>query len=143
FSLILPATHIFLIGPVCIAQKANVLPKVTGYLGKDVTLSCKLIQGSTPTSVTQVQWAFQQREGTETKDTIIVFHHKFGMNISDSPLKERVNLDEYSLIIKNVEMRDKGSYTCSISTFPSGTFEGTTKLDVQGKNVKCFYIPSC
>ncbi|KAF3839294.1 hypothetical protein F7725_018011 [Dissostichus mawsoni] len=29
------------------------------------------------------------------------------------------------------EMRDAGSYTCTVTAFPSGVFEGTTKLVVQ------------
>uniref|UniRef100_A0A3B4H1P2 Immunoglobulin V-set domain-containing protein n=1 Tax=Pundamilia nyererei TaxID=303518 RepID=A0A3B4H1P2_9CICH len=71
-------------------------------------------------------------EGTgKKKVTLIVFNTMFGVNISESPLKERVAFDKHSLIIKALEMKDAGSYTCSISTFPSGTFEGTTKLVVQ------------
>uniref|UniRef100_A0A668TRH7 Ig-like domain-containing protein n=1 Tax=Oreochromis aureus TaxID=47969 RepID=A0A668TRH7_OREAU len=111
-------------------------PEVTGYLGHDVTLSCQLIQGPNHTSVTQVQWALQDEEGTgEKKVTLIVFNTVYGVNISESPLKERVVFDKHSLVIKALEMKDAGSYTCSISTFPSGAFEGTTKLVVEGKTV--------
>ncbi|KAL3980516.1 myelin associated glycoprotein [Sarotherodon galilaeus] len=118
--------------PVFVAQRVEVSPEVTGYLGHDVTLSCQLIQGPNHTNVTQVQWALQDEGGTgKKKVTLIVFNTMFGMNISESPLKERVAFDKHSLIIKALEMKDAGSYTCSISTFPSGTFEGTTKLVVE------------
>uniref|UniRef100_A0A3Q4HY90 Ig-like domain-containing protein n=1 Tax=Neolamprologus brichardi TaxID=32507 RepID=A0A3Q4HY90_NEOBR len=133
------------IGFLCVfmAQKAEVSPKVTGYLGDDVTLPCWLMQGPTHNNVTQVQWALRDEEGKgKKKVTLIVFNSAFGVNISKSPLKERVAFDKHSLIIKALEMKDAGSYTCSISTFPSGTFEGTTKLVVEGKVVNCFYTLS-
>lgn len=124
---------------VFVAQRVEVSPEVTGYIGNDVTLSCQLIQGPTYTNVTQVQWALQDEEGTgKKKITLIVFNTMFGVNISESPLKERVAFDKHSLIIKALEMKDAGSYICSISTFPSGTFEGTTKLVVRGKTVTAF-----
>lgn len=124
---------------VFVAQRVEVSPEVTGYIGNDVTLSCQLIQGPTYTNVTQVQWALQDEEGTgKKKVTLIVFNTMFGVNISESPLKERVAFDKHSLIIKALEMKDAGSYICSISTFPSGTFEGTTKLVVRGKTVTAF-----
>lgn len=122
---------------VFVAQRVEVSPEVTGYIGNYVTLSCQLIQGPTHTNVTQVQWALQDEEGTG-KVTLIVFNTMFGVNISESPLKERVAFDKHSLIIKALEMKDAGSYICSISTFPSGTFEGTTKLVVRGKTVTAF-----
>uniref|UniRef100_A0A668TVG9 Ig-like domain-containing protein n=1 Tax=Oreochromis aureus TaxID=47969 RepID=A0A668TVG9_OREAU len=121
---------------VFVAQRVEVSPEVTGYVGDDVTLHCQLIQGPTHTNITQVQWALQDEEGTgKKKVTLIVFNTMFGVNISESPLKERVAFDKHSLVIKALEMKDAGSYTCIISTFPSGAFEGTTKLVVQGKNL--------
>ncbi|GLD65309.1 carcinoembryonic antigen-related cell adhesion molecule 5-like protein, partial [Lates japonicus] len=83
--------------PVLEAQRANVKPEVTGYLGHDVTLSCLFIQGPENGSVTQ----------------------------------GRVEIKEQSLIIKDVKMTDAGSYTCTFTTFPSGSFEGRTKLVVK------------
>ncbi|CAI5663695.1 unnamed protein product [Oreochromis niloticus] len=118
--------------PVFVAQRVEVSPEVTGYIGDDVTLHCQLIQGPNHTNVTQVQWALQDEEGTgKKKVTLIVFNSMFGVNISESPLKERVAFDKHSLVIKALEMKDAGSYTCIISTFPSGAFEGTTKLVVE------------
>nr|XP_040022637.1 nectin-2-like [Gasterosteus aculeatus aculeatus] len=110
------------------AQKVKVLPSVTGYLGHDVTLPCQFILGPSDTK-DQLQWELQPAEGK--KINIVVSHHKFGVNVSDSFLKGRVEIKEESLIIHKVEMRDEGSYTCSITAFPSGSLKGTTQLHVQ------------
>lgn len=76
------------------------------------------------------------------KINIVVSHHKFGVNVSDSFLKGRVEIKEESLIIHKVEMRDEGSYTCSITAFPSGSLKGTTQLHVQGERIKISITPS-
>ncbi|XP_076593623.1 uncharacterized protein LOC143324783 isoform X2 [Chaetodon auriga] len=125
---LLKLMHITLL-PVLEAQEAKVQPEVTGYLGQDVTLPCKFIKGPNHSSVTQVQWDLKKPEGEKIR--IVVSHGSFGVNIPDTFLKERVNITEYSLVIRAVEERDAGSYTCSISTFPSGSFEGTTNFVVQ------------
>ncbi|XP_069393723.1 carcinoembryonic antigen-related cell adhesion molecule 1-like [Paralichthys olivaceus] len=116
--------------PALKAQKFSVLPEVTGYLGHDVTLPCQFIKGTTNT-ITQVQWDLLGPEGNNTR--LLVFNSQFGLQIFDSSLKKKVKLAEQSLIIEDVEMKDEGSYMCSISTFPSGSFEGTTKLIVREK----------
>lgn len=105
---------------------------VTEYLGHDVTLPCQFTQEPN-TSITQVQWDLMSPEGN--KNRIIVSNPRFGVNISESPLKDRVEIIEQSLIIKNFQISDAGSYICSIAAFPSGSFEGTTKLIVQGDYV--------
>lgn len=121
------------------AQKVKVLPSVTGYLGHDVTLPCQFILGPSDTK-DQLQWELQPPEGK--KINIVVSHHKFGVNVSDSFLKGRVEIKEESLIIHKVEMRDEGSYTCSITAFPSGSLKGTTQLHVQGERIKISITPS-
>lgn len=119
----------FALLPVIEAQKVNVMPEVTGYLQSDVTLSCQFIRGPEDSNVTQLQWDLLQPEGV--KVTLVVLSSQHGLKVHDSPLKGRIDIAEQSLIIKNVEMADAGSYTCHISTFPFGSFEGTTKLVVR------------
>uniref|UniRef100_A0A3B4YQZ3 Ig-like domain-containing protein n=1 Tax=Seriola lalandi dorsalis TaxID=1841481 RepID=A0A3B4YQZ3_SERLL len=116
------------------AQGVNVWPEVTGYLGHDVTLPCQLIAAKENANITQVQWDLLQPEGKSI--TIIVFSSQFGVNIHQPSLKERLEITEQLLLIKNVEMRDAGSYMCTIATFPLGSFEGKTNLVVRGEYVK-------
>uniref|UniRef100_A0A3B3Y1W2 Ig-like domain-containing protein n=1 Tax=Poecilia mexicana TaxID=48701 RepID=A0A3B3Y1W2_9TELE len=97
--------------------------KVTGYVGEEVILKCQFVPGSKNFTITQLQWEFEST-------TILVFNPEQGMNIKDSPLKERINLTEQSLKIRDVEMTDSGNYTCSVAAFPSGSHEETIKLVV-------------
>lgn len=119
------------------AQEAKVQPEVTGYLGHDVTLPCRFIQGPPDSNITQVQWDVQQPQ--KEKITIIVSHTIYGVHLHETFLKERVKMEGQSLRIKSVNMTDAGLYTCSIITFPSGSFEGTTNFIVQGELQKHFY----
>ncbi|XP_049438475.1 nectin-1-like isoform X3 [Epinephelus fuscoguttatus] len=111
------------------AQEVKVSSTVTGYLGHDVTLPCTFIQGAQHADITQVQWELKPPEGENI--VLIVFNVNFGVSVYNTFLKDRVELEEQSLIVRDVQMTDAGSYTCSIATFPSGSFEGTTNLVVQ------------
>ena len=113
------------------AQEVKVWPEVTGYLGHDVTLPCQFIPGPGGDSITQLQWNLKPPEGE--KISIIVSNAKVGVGVHESFLKERVAIAEQSLIIRDVGMGNTGSNTCSFSTFPSGSFEGTTNLVVRGE----------
>ncbi|MEQ2271554.1 hypothetical protein XENORESO_005980 [Xenotaenia resolanae] len=112
------------------AQKVEVKPEVTGLLGQEVVLKCQFNPGSQNSTIDQIQWDIQSLNGNST---ILVFHRRYGMSIKESLLKERVNLTEQSLKIRDVKMIDAGLYTCSISTFPSGSLKATTKLFVLGE----------
>ncbi|XP_049903025.1 nectin-2-like isoform X2 [Epinephelus moara] len=116
--------------PVLEAQEVKVWPEVTEYLGHDVTLPCTFIPGPQDAGITQVQWELKPPEGEII--ILIVLNVNFGVIVPNTSLKGRVELEEQSLIIRDVQMTDAGPYTCSITTFPSGTFEGTTNLVVQG-----------
>ncbi|XP_062421515.1 carcinoembryonic antigen-related cell adhesion molecule 5-like [Pungitius pungitius] len=110
------------------AQQVKVLPEVRGYLGQDVTLPCQFISGSKDTVVSH-EWELQTPEGMEIQ--IAVSNIRLGVTVPDSFRKGRVEIKEQSLIIHKVEMKDAGSYTCTITTFPSGSFKGSTQLHVQ------------
>ncbi|TNN81746.1 Nectin-1 [Liparis tanakae] len=110
------------------AQADKVWPVVTGYVGHDVTLPCRFIPGPN-VNITQVQWDLGPSDGIQIK--ILVFSSTFGLNISEPFLKRTVKLEEQSLVIRNVEMGDAGSYTCSVAAFPSGSHQATTNLLVQ------------
>ncbi|XP_008287370.1 poliovirus receptor-related protein 2-like isoform X2 [Stegastes partitus] len=114
--------------PVFEAQKVKAVPEVTGYLQSDVTLTCPF-KGRKDINITQLQWDLLPPEGK--KIVIAVSNSQYGVDVPESPLKERVEITEHSLIIKNVEMADAGSYTCRVHTFPYGSAEETTKLVVR------------
>ncbi|XP_033959190.1 myelin protein P0-like isoform X2 [Pseudochaenichthys georgianus] len=115
--------------PVLEAQEVKMEPEVTGYLGEEVTLRCQFIPGPKDDTISQVEWELETPEGEDI--TIIVSRGESDVSVPDTFLKGRVKIAEQSLIIGDVEMRDAGSYTCSVAAFPSGAFEGTTKLVVQ------------
>lgn len=104
---------------------------MTGYLQHDVFLPCEFIPGPKNDNVTQVQWGFKVTEQNET--IILVSHHQFGVNVHDTFLKDKVAIQEQSLIIKDLAKRDAGLYVCTISAFPSGSFAASIQLMVQGK----------
>ncbi|XP_010768857.1 nectin-2-like isoform X2 [Notothenia coriiceps] len=106
----------------------KVQPEVTGYLGEEVTLRCQFIPGPED-QISQFQWELKAPEGD--KILIIVSNAISGVNTPETFLKGRVKIADQSLIIEDVEMRDAGSYTCSVTTYPSGAFEETTKLVVK------------
>uniref|UniRef100_A0A3Q3F594 Ig-like domain-containing protein n=1 Tax=Labrus bergylta TaxID=56723 RepID=A0A3Q3F594_9LABR len=109
------------------AGQIKAQPEVTGYVGHDVTLPCPLIKNRAE-NISQVEWKLQQPNCSEI--SIIVFISREQFTVKDTFLKDRVEISEQSLIIRDVKMRDAGSYTCSLSAFPSGILEGTTTLVV-------------
>ncbi|KAM6936549.1 nectin-4-like [Lycodopsis pacificus] len=114
---------IYIMIPVLGAQEVNVM----GYRGDNVTLPCQAITRPKD-RIVQVQWQLEQPDG---KKISIVTSGLYGVLASESFLKERVKIEERSLIIRDVVMSDAGSYICSVVAFPSGALEGTTNLHVQ------------
>ncbi|KAL0985079.1 hypothetical protein UPYG_G00152640 [Umbra pygmaea] len=99
---------------------------VTGYRGEDITLDCKLLTGH----LIQVDWHWTSGNNN-VKTKIALNDPQIGPIFYDSPLKEKlVFSDDSSLTIKNVEMNDTGTYTCVMTTFPSGSFERDITLTV-------------
>lgn len=101
-----------------------------GFLGQEVILDCNVDPGPENFTITLVQWDLESLKGDKT---ILVFETQHGMSIKESPLKERVNLTDLSLKIRDVKMTDAGLYTCSVTTFPKGSLKKDTKLEVRGK----------
>ncbi|XP_019896582.2 nectin-3-like protein [Esox lucius] len=98
---------------------------VMGYLGNDVKLGCKLLNGS----LNQFQWHLVK---PENKVTLLVHNPEHGLFIHETPLKGRLEsagtaLDA-SITIKDVQMNDTGTYTCVVTSFPVGEFKETSPL---------------
>ncbi|RVE62834.1 hypothetical protein OJAV_G00161770 [Oryzias javanicus] len=123
--------------PVFWAQKIEVLSQVTGYVGHNVTLPCSFIQGTKYSNITQSQWELLSPDGNKT--LIMVSSKQYGKSVHESHLKGRVDMEDQSLLIKNVELSDSGSYVCTIAIFPLGSSHNTTKLHVsfQGSSSGC------
>ncbi|XP_061573927.1 nectin-4-like [Cololabis saira] len=114
--------------PVLGTQKGEALPEVTGIIGHDVLLPCYLTHK--PNShIIQIQWTFLEPDGQKT--TVVVLNSEHGHNISESPLKERVQTVNHSLQINKVEKTDAGTYVCTVITFPDGPFEKKIQLVVE------------
>uniref|UniRef100_A0A3B3DP50 Ig-like domain-containing protein n=1 Tax=Oryzias melastigma TaxID=30732 RepID=A0A3B3DP50_ORYME len=88
--------------------------QVTGYVGHNVTLPCR----TDFSNVTQSQWEFLSPDGNKT--LIMVSSKQHGKTVHESHLKGRVDMEDQSLIIKNVELSDAGSYICTVTSFPDG-----------------------
>ncbi|RVE62835.1 hypothetical protein OJAV_G00161780 [Oryzias javanicus] len=115
--------------PVVLAEKVEASSQVTGYIGYNVTLPCNFNKGTLYSNVTQSQWDFQSPDGNTTR--IMVSNKLQGKHVHESHLKGRVDMEDQSLQIQNVEISDEGSYVCTVSTFPDGSHSVTTKLHVQ------------
>lgn len=102
---------------------------MTGNVGHDVLLPC--FDQKPNTSIIQSQWDLLQPDGSKTRISVNSIEH--GEDIPKSPLKGRVKTVKQSLEIKDVSVADAGSYTCTVITFPAGSFKETIKLIVQGE----------
>lgn len=131
-SLYLIAKLIFIIQfPDLQAQKLKVKPEVIGYLNEEVILDCHVVPGPDNFTIILVEWDLASLKGDTT---ILVFDGQHGMSIKDSPLKQRVNLTDFSLKIRDVKMTDAGLYTCSVTTFPKGPLKENIKLEVRDES---------
>ena len=134
--------NLFIIGVVCscclapqFAQEIVIPPLVVGYTGSYVILPCKLPNPGV-NELTQMQWDYVVQN---TSKQILIYLPPSNVSIPDSPLKGRFSLkysseQDFSAVIREVVMADRGQYTCSLNVFPSGIFKLNTQLVVQGKS---------
>ena len=135
--------NVFIIVVVCscclalqIAPEIDIPPTVTGYTGSDVVLPCKL-RNPGENIVSQMQWDYV---GKNISEKILVYRPPSSVSIGDYALRGRISLKnssehDFSLVIREAVTADGGQYTCRLSAFPSGAFEGSTQLVVQGKSL--------
>ncbi|XP_036394531.1 uncharacterized protein LOC118784406 [Megalops cyprinoides] len=131
------------------SQRVSVDPEVTAYVGGDVTLHCQFVQGKNETKLIQGEWTREPLVQPSEKplvEKIVVFKEGEETNYPESPLKGRVSListsvHDASIKIDNVNKTDEGRYTCTYSTYPSGSMEGTTTLITQVSNPRSPLVP--
>ncbi|XP_069748567.1 nectin-3-like protein [Narcine bancroftii] len=129
--------------PVCLFTLLNLVqalqgitidydPKVTAAPGVNVTLKC-IISGQEKSSVVQIQWS---RVINNHVNNILIVNGNYGIHHfldsvdfeSPSPIKGMANL-----FIRNVQVSASGTYTCSVNTFPEGSFKVSIILTVAKK----------
>ncbi|XP_039597658.1 nectin-4-like [Polypterus senegalus] len=89
-------------------------------------------------NIQQVSWFRVETENSKvtTKEQIILFHHQFGQEVFEpyvgkaSLEKARESLNDATLQLRKVEVKDEGQYLCQVVTFPSGNFDIIMKLNV-------------
>ncbi|XP_062867838.1 nectin-3-like protein [Trichomycterus rosablanca] len=105
-------------------------PKVSGVLGKNVTLGCSF-QMDSNLSLTQISW--EKRSGSSWS-TIAVFNPVFGKVITPE-YRERLSFHSSSahdatVVLRDVGFADAAVYTCKVATFPLGNAQASTTLSV-------------
>uniref|UniRef100_A0A3Q2YBF3 Nectin cell adhesion molecule 3 n=1 Tax=Hippocampus comes TaxID=109280 RepID=A0A3Q2YBF3_HIPCM len=104
--------------------------KVDAVLGKTITLGCH-IQMMPNLTLIQTSWERQLPSGREV---LAVYHVRHGTHISPE-FAHRVSFvsttdRDVSISMKGVDLADKGSYTCKVSTFPLGNDQASTDVYV-------------
>lgn len=111
--------------------------QVSGFLGENVTLPCKLHPLEHNVTVTQVTWTKQRQ--AEPARSVAVFHPTQGPSFHESSRLEFMaakpgeKLQDASLAVRELRVEDEANYTCQFATFPNGDKSARTQLRVLGK----------
>lgn len=127
-DLCLLLTVICLLLPVLKAQ-IYVKSEIWGYIGQEeLVLPCQLYDGT----VTQAQWDLMKDNANEGDRPILLAVHS--VSIPDTKINseylDKLDLREFSLVIKNLAPEDAGVYTCQLATFPHGNLVGKTTVRI-------------
>ncbi|KAK7886849.1 hypothetical protein WMY93_026470 [Mugilogobius chulae] len=123
---------IFALLPVLEAE-VHTLSEVSGHVGQEeVLLPCQFTPDQNKEIVTLIQWDLQA-PGDNTIRLVVREVNSSKTFIHES-YKNKVDLKEYSLVIKNLKVQDAGVYLCTLTTYPKGSLPETrTKLVVNGQ----------
>ncbi|XP_061244568.1 poliovirus receptor isoform X3 [Bos javanicus] len=108
--------------------------QVSGFLGENVTLPCKLHPLEHNVTVTQVTWTKQRQ--AEPARSVAVFHPTQGPSFHESSRLEFMaakpgeKLQDASLAVRELRVEDEANYTCQFATFPNGDKSARTQLRV-------------
>ncbi|XP_046723635.1 nectin-3-like protein isoform X4 [Silurus meridionalis] len=128
-------THVTLLILLCIAcgvcgSQVMVPPKVSGVLGKNVTLSCR-IQVDSNLTLTQSSWERRLPSGWAT---VAVYNPTYGISIQPEYMHRLSfhipSAHDATVVLQNVGFSDVGDYTCKVATFPLGNTQASTTLSV-------------
>lgn len=113
--------------------------QVTVLRGEKVALLRCTLRGTEKLS--QVSWLKAASSASRDRTNLAVYNPQFGTSYPNSPFVDRVrfrNKDpriDASLELLDVLTSDEGVFFCQISTFPTGSFEGSVNLSVIVKPV--------
>ncbi|KAJ3598461.1 hypothetical protein NHX12_001971 [Muraenolepis orangiensis] len=118
------------------AQETVVSAAVLGFTGQEVVLPCSVRKQEKNITVSQMQWS---RLRGNSSEAVLVYQLPDASNvyIPEGPLKGRIRLtsvEDFSAVVREAMPADSGLYTCTLTTFPSGPLQGTTRLLVQGES---------
>ncbi|XP_078259288.1 T-cell surface protein tactile [Rhinoraja longicauda] len=100
--------------------------------GENVTLKC-ILSGHANTSVVQIQWAKETNTGSQI---MLIANKHFGIHryLDSLDFESRSPTDGTANIsVVNVQVSASGTYTCSVVTFPDGSFKASIVLTVAKK----------
>ncbi|XP_062908872.1 T-cell surface protein tactile isoform X2 [Mobula hypostoma] len=117
--------------------KIEYVPKVTASVGENVTLKC-ILSGQETARVLQIQWSGETIDHSLNHSLIIIANKDYGIyHFLDSVKFESQSPTEgmASICITNVQESAAGTYTCSVVTFPEGSFKVSIILTVIKKDL--------
>ncbi|KAM4559991.1 OX-2 membrane glycoprotein-like [Odontesthes bonariensis] len=121
---------LFVCGVFARAQTAEIqTPEtVVAAAGGEARLSCQLRQS---THVLQVTW---QKISPEAKTNIASYNKNFGQTVNPG-VRDRIEFEDAelqnnSIVMRNLTELDEGCYLCVFSTFPDGALTGRTCLRI-------------
>ncbi|XP_032871958.1 nectin-2-like [Amblyraja radiata] len=114
-----------------LAQHVSVEQSVSGLLGTQLALRCQLVDPGKTVTVTQVAWV---KDPSGAKTNLAVYNTTRGTTYPSKTGKRIVfrkpSLVDATLVIKRLQLKDDGNYSCQFATTPGGNQAGTTKLTV-------------
>ncbi|XP_039877930.1 OX-2 membrane glycoprotein-like [Simochromis diagramma] len=107
-----------------IQTQQTVLPAV----GEDAECSCQLLETK---DVLQVTW---QKISPDVETNVATYSKYYGQRVNDGFTNtfkfKHTELQNCSIVIRNVTVQDEGCYHCLFNTYPEGAFTGRTCLQV-------------
>ncbi|XP_025758552.1 OX-2 membrane glycoprotein isoform X2 [Oreochromis niloticus] len=101
---------------------------VLAAVGEDAEFSCQLLETK---DVLQVTW---QKISHDGEKNVATYNKQFGQRVNDGFTDKfkfkHTELQNCSIVIRNVMEQDEGCYHCLFNTYPEGSFTGKPCLQV-------------
>uniref|UniRef100_A0A3B4G4T1 Ig-like domain-containing protein n=1 Tax=Pundamilia nyererei TaxID=303518 RepID=A0A3B4G4T1_9CICH len=136
FELLLSLTNIssfshltvHLFSPAALTAVIQTQQTVLAAVGEDAEFSCQLLETK---DVLQVTW---QKISHDGETNVATYSKYFGQRVNDGFTEKfkfkHTELQNCSIVIRNVTVQDEGCYHCLFITYPEGSFIGRTCLRV-------------